>query len=349
MGSLRKIGKNYQIDVCRKGIRVRKIVGPSKRLALEVLADIEGRLVRGEYGLDRNDSLISDVFVQFASFAKMNMACASSQRYQNVIDRFQEFLVTEPRIRLCSQVNLGVIERYRQSRLAGTQPPMTKSMNFEIKTLRTIFNYAIKWDLAEKNPTDGIRFQRVMDAKPHRILTKDEVSVLLDASPPDMRSVILGFLHSGMRRGELEHLTWQDVDFEKEVIYIRHKDDWKPKTGERDIAMSPELKHVLRSLCVNRGDEHPYVFTLEGRPTFHGEIRKRLILIARRAGIANLTSVHSLRHTFGSFLVDSGVPLPVVKELLGHSDIRMTMTYVHTTQDAHRRAVENLNYLSESD
>lgn len=92
-------------------MRIRKIVGPSKRLALEVLADIEGRLVRGEYGLARNDSLVLDVFVQFARFAKVNMAPASSRRYQNVIDRFQEFLTIESKIKHCSLWALEVCIR----------------------------------------------------------------------------------------------------------------------------------------------------------------------------------------------------------------------------------------------
>jgi integrase len=344
VGSIRKIGKNYQVDACRKGIRIRKIVSSSKRLAKEVLADIEAKLVRGEFGLDQQDSLIVDVLERFVAYARTNMAASSAKRYQNVIDRFQEFLKTQPRIRLCSHLDLGVVERFRQYRLSQSEPPKTKSMNFELKGLRTVFRYAVKWGMCSKDPTHGVKFQRITDAKPHRILSKEEVRVLLGASPPDMKAVILGFLLSGMRLGELEHLTWDDVDLDNDLIRIRHKPDWRPKTGERDIAMNPELKALLQDLLQHRGEQHPYVFTLEGRPAFYGSVRKRLIHIARRAGLRGVTSIHSLRHTFGSSLVEAGVPLPVVKDLLGHSDIRMTMTYVHTTRDEHRRAVEKLNY-----
>jgi integrase len=349
MGTIRKIGKNFQIDACRKGVRIRKIVGPSKRLAKEVLADIEAKLVRGEFGLDQHDCLIEDLFERFSTYAGSNMAGSSGRRYQNVVDRFREFLQTEPRIKLCSHLDLGVIERFRQLRLATPDPPKTKSMNFELKGLRTIFRYGVKWGMCGSDPTQGIKFQKITDARPYRILTKKEVMVLLDSSPSDMKAIILGFLLSGMRLGELEHLTWDDVDFNNDLIRIRYKSDWRPKTGERDIAMSPELRDLLLDLHRCRGKEHPYVFTLEGRPSFEGAIRKRLIVIARRAGLEGVTSIHSLRHTFGSLLVEAGVPLPVVKDLLGHSDIRMTMTYVHTTRDEHRRAVEKLNFHPDRD
>jgi hypothetical protein len=135
MGSIRKIGKNYQVDACRKGVRVRKIVGPSLRIAKEVLAELEGRLVHGEYGLGRKDASIGDVLDRFEKYAVTNMARVSASRYQNVLDRFKEFLSTRKSIRLASHLTPGVIEDFRQHRMSSDSPPRGKSMNFEIKAL----------------------------------------------------------------------------------------------------------------------------------------------------------------------------------------------------------------------
>ena len=52
MGSIRRRGKGYEVTAVRKGVRVRRMVGPNKKVAKEILAEIEGQLVRGEYGLD---------------------------------------------------------------------------------------------------------------------------------------------------------------------------------------------------------------------------------------------------------------------------------------------------------
>lgn len=343
MGTLRKIGRNWQIDTCRNGVRIRKIVGPSKRLALEVLADIEGRMVRGEHGIGRRDALISEIFKRFLDHADARLSPRSVRRYQNVVERFTEFLTSRPRTKRGSHLDPGVIEQFRQERLQSPRPPKTKSMNFEIKALRTIFNCAKQWGLIDRNPTEGVKTQRVTDARPLRFLSDEECRRLLEESPDDMRAIILGFLMTGMRRGELEHLVWDDIDFGARIIRIRHKPDWRPKSHEREIPISPDLEGLLKNLKLQRSSAHEYVFTLEGRPAFDGDIRKRLVRIARRAGVKSLTSIHSLRHTFGSALARSGVALPVVQQLLGHSDVRTTMIYVHTTRDEHRDAVSKIH------
>ncbi len=346
MGSIRRIGKNWQIDATRHGVRVRQIVGSSKRLATEILRDLEGKLVRGEYGLDHKDTPVETLLTRFRDYAKANIAPKSARRYQDVVDRFNEFLRTRRSMRLCSHVTTGVIEDFRQYRLAGSRPPKTKSMNFEIKALRTIFNYGIKWELTSKNPTDGVKSQKVTDAKPLRFLSREEAMALLESSPQDMRSIILGFLLTGMRRGELEHLVWDDIDFSAGMIRIRHKADWRPKTGERDIPMNSDMKDLLLQLRATRRPEVPYVFTIDGKPAFTSDIRRRLMRIAKRAHVKDMTSIHALRHTFGSLLAKSGVALPIVQRLLGHTDIRTTMIYVHTTGEEHREAVEKLDFVN---
>ena len=138
MGTIRKRGRNYEIDANHKGVRVRKIVGPNKRIAKEVLAEIEGKLVRREYGLDKKDALVSLVFERYLSYADSNMAAASARRYRNAIDRFNEFLDSRPNVKRSSQLNTGVMEQFRQVRLSSSNPPKTKSMNFE-HTLVWIF------------------------------------------------------------------------------------------------------------------------------------------------------------------------------------------------------------------
>ena len=109
------------------------------------------------------------------------------------VDRFKEFLAIKPTPKSCSQLNLGIIKEFREYQLAAESRPKTKSMNFELKALRTIFDYGKKWKLIENNPTDGIRFQRVTDAKPLRILDKYEINHLLASCDDDIRYVILGF------------------------------------------------------------------------------------------------------------------------------------------------------------
>ncbi|MEW5702040.1 MAG: tyrosine-type recombinase/integrase [Candidatus Zixiibacteriota bacterium] len=98
------------------------------------------------------------------------------------------------------------------------------------------------------------------------------------------------------------------------MIRIRHKADWRPKTGERDIPMNSDMKDLLLHLRATRKPGVPYVFTIDGKPALTSDIRRRLMRIAKRAHVKDMTSIHALRHTFGSLLAKSGVALPIVQQ-----------------------------------
>ncbi len=125
------------------------------------------------------------------------------------------------------------------------------------------------------------------------------------------------------------NLQWRDIDISRRVLKISHKRDWSPKSSEREIPISDgvfaELKRIRPTKCLNS----EYVFTNSNGDKYGAKIRETLVRTARRAGIENLTKIHTLRHTFASQLVMNGVDLPTVKELMGHSDIQTTMIYAH--------------------
>ncbi len=73
-------------------------------------------------------------------------------------------------------------------------------------------------------------------------------------------------------------------------------------------------------------------------------LREKLIQIAMQAGIPGLAKIHTLRHTFASHLVMSGVGLSTVKKLMGHSDIQTTMIYAHLAPDHLAEAVDRLSF-----
>ena len=74
------------------------------------------------------------------------------------------------------------------------------------------------------------------------------------------------------------------------------------------------------------------------------KLRKALIETAKRAGIDNLTKIHTLRHTFASHLVTKGDDLPTVKKLMGHTDIQTIMIYAHLAPDHLAEAVDRLGF-----
>ena len=139
-------------------------------------------------------------------------------------------------------------------------------------------------------------------------------------------------------------LEWIDIDFERQIIKIRTKDNWTPKTSERNIPMSGGLIEILRRHRENT-ENGPFVFhENNGKKIEKSKLRKKLIQTAKKGSFPDVTKLHTLRHTFASHLVMSGVDLPSVKQLLGHADIATTMIYAHLAPDHLNKAVDKLNF-----
>ena len=304
---------------------------------------------------------------------------------------FHQFVKETDDVVFLSEINTQMIDRYKAYRKNGKvhnngSPSISKdnspdkphkaarahTINFEMDTLRLMFNQAIKWDYIKINPVLKITRLKVDDAKPPRFLTTEECTKLLNACPTELRQIYFTFLNTGMRKSELEYLQWRDIDLKRRMIMIRHKENWHPKSGERDIPINDSLYEMLKEIhrnrkkdtahqktlsrkgprdkthhtsdAAHRSPDDDYVFNVINSGHSRNWLREQLIKIGKEAGIENLTKLHTLRHTFASHLVMNGVDLPTVKKLMGHSDIQTTMIYAHLAPDHLAGAVDKLEF-----
>jgi len=144
-----------------------------------------------------------------------------------------------------------------------------------------------------------------------------------------------------MRRGEISNLTWDDVDFERSVIRIQSKNDWKPKSGPRIIPLNSVVLSAIKSRREN--SDGRYVFQHKGMKPNEGDLRLKLCTLSKRVGYPHITRVHAMRHTFATRLLNSGVDVPTVQALLGHSSWNTTMIYSHQTEVHTRAAIAKLS------
>jgi integrase len=152
-----------------------------------------------------------------------------------------------------------------------------------------------------------------------------------------MDSIVIAAVCTGLRKGEIVHIKWNDIDFANRIIFIANT-----KNGEkREVPVNDFLTATLKS--ITKHESSPYVFCdTEGKPYY--DFRKSFATALQKAEIKDFR-FHDLRHTFASNLVMGGVDLATVRELLGHKSIEMTLRYSHLSQDHKSRAVKIMDSL----
>ena len=181
-----------------------------------------------------------------------------------------------------------------------------------------------------------IEFPRVNNLKTED-LTPEQLSDLIAAIDADHDIQAANFmrmvLFTGMRRGELFKLKWDDIDFERGFIHIR-----QPKGGkDQTIPLNQATREVLENHP--RNSDSPFVFPGRGGKQ-RTEIRRPVDRIRKVAGLPpDFRPLHGLRHTYASMLASSGqVELHVLQKLLTHKTAQMTQRYAHLRDEALRRA-----------
>lgn len=234
-----------------------------------------------------------------------------------------------------SPANVGDYKRRR-----AAQGAKSATIRKELQTYQAAVNWLNRdcgWNIP--NPVAG----RLPDKGNSRVrwITFDDYQRLLaacDKRAPYLPDMITLAVNTGMRSGEVRALTWDRVDLSGSVIHLSPENQKNRRYG------TIPLNATSRRLLAERFDrEQTYVFHRDGRPI--GSIRKAFDGACRRAGIQDFV-FHDLRHTCASWLIQNGVDLARVCEVLRHSDIRQTMIYAHLAPHDALQAVSVLDEIT---
>jgi integrase len=183
---------------------------------------------------------------------------------------------------------------------------------------------------------------------PFDFLTFDEADRFADAAEGQWRVMVVVALNTGLRRGELLALRWENVDLVAGRLLVR-RNVWRKVVGTPKSGRTREVPLNDRALQALRGHRHlrgPLVFCEEDGSQLSAQMAEAAITrTSKRAGLRKI-GWHTARHTFASHLVMKGVPLKAVQELLGHATIEMTMRYAHLSPDVRKDAVKVLDELA---
>jgi integrase len=200
-----------------------------------------------------------------------------------------------------------------------------------IMPLRVVYRDALNDDLVAVNPCQGIQLPAVRGRR-DRIASPEEAAALIAAVPAEDRALWATAFYSGLRRGELMALRWEDVDFPSNLIRVERSYDPKAhefitpksKAGTRRTPIAEVLRPFLLEHRLQSGRATGLVFGKGERPFDYW----RSIEDAKRAwkdAELNQISLHEARHTFASLMIAAGVNTKALSTFMGHSSITMTL------------------------
>lgn len=246
--------------------------------------------------------------------------------------------------------------------------------NRTIETLRRAFNLAIRWNWCERNPASGVR--RNPEDKRSRYLNKTEIGALAQAlnnhSEPMSANGIKLLMLTGARRGEVLGATWAMFDLDngiwtKPSAHTKQRRLHRVPLSGPAIRLLTEMKEEAARKAIKGGiSVSPYVFPgANGKPLT--DIKRTWASVCLKAGLVEQVEkkarngkvmkdkngkpvmiaqpsvrMHDLRHSFASILVSAGASLPLIGQMLGHTQVQTTQRYAHLYDGTLRKAAETV-------
>lgn len=321
-------GRVWYCDFTYRGIRYRKPLDTNKSIALEKLIAWKKDLKNQKFSPTNWQSFKR----QYLEWGQVNKNKLTVNKDRLAFKYFDEYI----KIKDVNDINAKILDGYKTWLL--NHGKQANNVNRMLSCIKACISKAEQWELIEHK-----NFKAVKDCKTTkgRVLfySPEEIKKILDYCPENWRLVVLLGCRAGLRRGEIVNLEWQDIDFDRQIITIQPKDAWHPKDYEcRDIPIDTLLYKYLSKAdktdarVVKTNYNKP--FTLEGISQYF------ITKILKKVGLRG--SLHTLRHTFASHLVQNGVDLYTVSKLLGHSNIQTTEIYAHLSPNTFNKAVSKL-------
>ncbi len=308
--------------------------------ARRLLLEIEARVARGDLGMREHAASgltvaeLIERFVEEYDRPRVKDARRYRQQARSVLRRVLPTLGAQK----VGQVKLADIARLR-SALGRKWAP--GSVKLTLNILSSMLSWAVQKGLAADNPCRGVE----RPTAPHSLdfLSPEEVNRLLDAAEAGTAEGVFGrmrhlaiavALHTGLRKGEILGLRWVDLDLNAQRLTVARSYRGAPKSGKaRHLRIPAALLPLLRDWH-NHCPRSPSgaVFPLGRRPDGVASCGAMLGL-PRLMSMASLRAFphpwHVLRHTFASHYMMAGGNLLALKQILGHTDIKVTMIYAH--------------------
>ncbi|MCF8259763.1 MAG: tyrosine-type recombinase/integrase [Melioribacteraceae bacterium] len=225
-----------------------------------------------------------------------------------------------------------------------------KGYHVYYRNIKATFNKAVEWGYLVKNPLKGYKPDKLQRGFPLYLSREELDEILLHVTNDRLKEIYLFAFYTGMRLGEITSLKMKCTNLREKIIVIGNNEFTTKSRKVRQVPMT-DLVYEIVQLRVNNFPKNSYAeiqeYYLFGKskkvPFTKNFISKSFKNAVKKTTLNQTLHFHSLRHSFASLLVQKGVSLYVVKELLGHENLITTQVYGHLNIKSLYKAVEFLN------
>lgn len=335
-------------------------VGSKKIQAENALREFKKEHQKNKESFNRHVSKSCKEFIykEYLPWCKSIKSKSSYRDTKSSVELFSTFFSSNS----LADINIRLIEKFISWRLK--QPNRSnhnkltcisaRTLNKELVYLKQCFTKAIEWSFISDNPFQKIKKLKETTRK-IRFFSSEEVNRLLVNADEYVKRFLIVGLNTGMRANEILNIRLQDIDLLQNIVHVCNRDDFKTKNRrDRSIPITPQLKDFLseyietwaeprrKNVVPRQSVQKNFLFChsngkklLSFGKAFNNHLKRNDIKDA---------SIHTMRHTFASHLVMSGVDLRTVQELLGHSSIAVTEKYAHLSNEHKQNSIRNLDY-----
>lgn len=385
-------GEVYYARFKANGREVRKRLSTDLAAAKLLLNELRARADKADFGIIDNNYPWVELRKEFLKWVKQLLR--GVDEYIRDLDHFEAYCkVTNIR-----EITPAYVIGYRNWRLANgsmrkpakskpagkrkssaapeapPSPPAKpkavnpRTINKEVATLRNMLNKGVAWGMIGSNPIAGLKPLRCdKPTKERRALSVAEIESIFAASPSYFLPVLKMFVTTGIRRDELVHMKFSDVDFERRSVTVRAENSKNHKP--REIFLNDDMFETIQELAEQAEHRQPmpgdtpklteqqaanfsreHVFVTTANTPWKNNILRAFYMVCKNAGIKDGTyggsvDIHSLRASFTTIAIDNGASPKAIQAILGHSTLGLTMgVYAKATERAKRDAIAALPF-----
>ena len=285
-----------------------------------------------EYG----DYWFDDFRIDYLQYVETNLSKKSLDNAKRVMKLFCNFIEKKK----LAQIQPSDGEDYKQMRKSQKVHVSDATINMDIRTLKAAFKFAVNTGKLREHPFQSVKLIRC-PRKQMATFAQSEFNHLISlVREPWLVDIVKFDVNTGLRRGEIMNLKWQDVDLANKRMIIQSSEGYQVKHGKyRNVPLNKEALAIVSSQ--RRVAE--WVFTTNEGKRFRDEfVSKKFKDYIRICKLSEELHFHSLRATFATWAISAGMSIYAVRTILGHASVKTTEPYAAYEMDALQEAVEKI-------